>query len=161
MSDVRVIVPESTIAKTIDSLASEINRDFRHDNPAIVCVMKAGALFSSHLCSLLTIEFDLDYVFLGRNPTRIICDVSVGLRNRRVLIVDTVVDTGETIRFLKSEFANRNPASVSVCALMNKREKNMEYLDYCAIEIPDVFVYGYGLDLSGGYRGLNKVLATV
>lgn len=168
----RVLVSSDEIDRRVRQLGSEISRDYAYAaRPGIVVVgiLTGAVFFVADLMRRIGIPCELDFVatssYAGATVTsgevRFLKDLSVDVRERDVLLVEDIVDTGLTLDAVLRALAHRGPRSVETCALLSKRERRRVPLSvrYVGFEIPDEFVVGYGLDDVGGYRHLPFIAA--
>jgi hypoxanthine phosphoribosyltransferase len=166
-SDPKMLFDEKAILDRVDEMAARISRDYAGvDEICLVGVLKGAFIFLSDLARRLSIPRRVDFVALasyGASTTpdavRLIMDLRESIKDRHVLIVDDIVDTGRTMVYLKKMLEARGPASIRTCALTRKtkeREASPD-LDYVGFEIPDVWVVGYGLDHADRYRTLPYI----
>lgn len=158
-----LITPEQLLAR-IRELGSQLSRDYRDKALTIVSILKGSIFFVADLTRAIDLPLTLDFLGLssyqGRTEStgevRITSDVSTPMAGRDVLLVEDIVDTGLTMRFLLENLRARHPASLKVCALLEKptRSRGQVRVDYRGFAIDDVFVVGYGLDFAEQYRNL-------
>jgi len=165
--EVEVLIGKEELDKRINELAQQISRDYHGKNPLLIGILKGSFIFMSDLIRRLTIEFTVD--FMGTSSygastqssgeVRITKDLEDSVAGRDVLLIEDIVDTGLTLRYLLDTLKARQPASLKVCALLDKpaRRRVRVPLDYYGFIIPNEFVVGYGLDLEERYRGLPFV----
>jgi len=162
--NVQVLITPEQLSARIAELGSELSRDYRGKRLTIVSILKGSIIFfvadlTRSIDLPLTLEF-LGVSYEGRTEStgevRITSDVSTPMAGRDVLLVEDIVDTGLTMRFLLENLRARHPASLKVCALLEKpsRSRGQVHLDYRGFAIDDVFVVGYGLDFAEQYRNL-------
>lgn len=162
-----VFSPEQ-IATRVRALAGEINEFYGREPLVAVCVLKGGFLFFSDLVRFLYHDnLELDFVRLssyGKNassPGHVIFskDVEVDIRDKHVLIVEDVVDSGHSMRFLLDQFAARKPRSLRLAALVDKHERRKAAVkvDFAGFKLSRGFIVGYGMDYAERYRGLPGV----
>ncbi|MGC9360473.1 MAG: hypoxanthine phosphoribosyltransferase [Anaerolineae bacterium] len=162
-----VLLSESQILRRVYELGKQISADYAELDPLLVCVLKGGYVFLADLTRSLTIKHDVDFMAISSygddtestGVVRILKDLDRDISGRHVLIVEDIIDTGRTLSYLMQNLRVRQPASLKVCALLDKpsrRELDLE-IDYTGFEIPDRFVIGYGLDYAGHYRNLRFV----
>ncbi len=162
-----VLLSESQILRRVYELGKQISADYADLDPLLLCVLKGGYVFLADLTRSLTIKHDVDFMAIssygdGTESTgvvRILKDLDRDISGRHVLIVEDIIDTGRTLSYLMQNLRVRQPASLKVCALLDKpsrRELDLE-IDYTGFEIADRFVIGYGLDYAGHYRNLRFV----
>ncbi|MBW1980879.1 MAG: hypoxanthine phosphoribosyltransferase [Deltaproteobacteria bacterium] len=165
--DKRLLFSPEQIDRQVERLAGEISRDYQGKDPVLVGVLKGVFIFLADLVRLLTIPVQVDFVRLssyGENTTssgtvRISHDVEMSLRNRHVLIVEDIVDSGLSMHFLRDHLASHEPCSLKICALLDKRERRSTEvaLDYVGLRVEKGFVVGYGLDCNEAYRQLPGI----
>ncbi len=162
-----ILLSESQILRRVYELGKQISADYADLDPLLLCVLKGGYVFLADLARCLTIKHDVDFMAIssygdGAESTgvvRIVKDLDRDISGRHVLIVEDIIDTGRTLSYLMQNLRVRQPASLRVCALLDKpsrRELDLE-IDYTGFEIPDRFVVGYGLDYAEHYRNLRFV----
>lgn len=157
---------EEEIQKEIRRVASEINRDYEGKEPLFLCILNGSFMFASDLLKNVTIPCNVSFVKLasyqGTDTTGNVKEL-MGLQDsvagRHVIIVEDIVDTGYTMRDILGSLSDKNAASVAVCALLCKPDKlkvdiNLKYL---AMNIPNGFIVGYGLDYDGFGRNLRDI----
>jgi hypoxanthine phosphoribosyltransferase len=161
-----VLIDESTLQARIAGLGAEISRDYHGvKDLLLLCVLKGGVIFLSDLTRQITIPHSFDFMAVssyGANAressgvVRIDMDLRQNIQGKHILIVEDIVDSGNTLDYLRRVLLTRNPASLKICALLSKpsRRKIEIPIDYLGFDIPDKFVFGYGLDLDELYRNL-------
>jgi len=164
----RILISEAEIAARVDELAVQISADYA-DKPEVylVGVLRGAFIFLADLCRRLTVEHHVDFIALSSygdsahssGAVRLIMDVRSDLEGRHVLIVEDIVDTGHTLKYLHEALAARHPASLRSVALVRKPDRaEVEVeVDYLGFDIPDVWVVGYGLDLADRHRTLPYI----
>ena len=162
-----VIVQRDELRHRVESLASEISRDYRGRTLLLIGVLKGAMFFLSDLMRRLEIECEVDFMAVSSygsstsssGVVRILKDLDGPIEGRDVLIVEDIVDSGLTLSYLLRTLHAREPASVEVCALLTKPERRQVDLPirYVGFEIPDRFVVGYGLDHAERFRNLEYV----
>lgn len=163
----RVLVDRETIKEKVKELGSMISKDYQGKDLVLIGVLKGGFMFLADLMREITIPLDMDFISVSSygastqssGIVRIIKDTDIDIKGKHVIIVEDLVDTGLTLRYLKDLFRAREPLSVSVCAAFDKpsRRKVNIGIEYRGIEVPDMFIVGYGLDYAGKYRNLPDV----
>jgi hypoxanthine phosphoribosyltransferase len=158
-----ILLDEEAIQVEVRRLGERISKDYAHRQPHLIGVLKGSVVFLSDLIRTLTVPVTVDYVWISPygTPTpsgvvRIRKDLDDPIEGRDVIVVEGIIDTGLTLSYLLENFKTRNPASLKVCAFVNKRAQRIIDLtvDYAGREIPDKFVVGYGLDHHQRYRNL-------
>jgi hypoxanthine phosphoribosyltransferase len=163
----RVLVSEAEMRTKIVELGAQISQDYAGKDLVVVGILKGAALFTSDLFRAITIPAELDFMRISSYGAstkstgvhRVLLDLDYTLEGRHVLIVEDIVDTGLTIKFLKEYLGQRGPASLKVAALLDKpsRRKVDVQVDYRGFEVPDFFVVGNGLDFGEKYRNLRDI----
>lgn len=159
------LISEKQLEQRIAELGAQISRDYQGTIVHLVCILRGGILFLTDLMRKITIPNTIDFMAVSsygvgaRQATghvRITLDLQEDIRDRDVLLVEDIVDSGYTISTVLKFLATRRPRSLRVCTLLDKserREINVP-IDYFGFKIPDKFVFGYGLDIDELYRNL-------
>jgi hypoxanthine phosphoribosyltransferase len=163
----RTVVPTEDLNRRIVELAAEVSRDYEGKNVLLLGILKGAVFFLSDLMRELSIPAEVDFMAISSygsatqssGVVRILKDLDRPIEGRHVLIVEDIVDSGLTLRYLLGNLGGRKPASLEVCALLSKREARVVDVPirYCGFEIPNEFVIGYGLDYDERYRALPYV----
>jgi hypoxanthine phosphoribosyltransferase len=166
---VEVILSADAIATRVRELGSEISREYAGRNPLFVSILKGGIVFLSDLIRSVSTPHEIDFLAVtsyGARTTssgrvRLLHDLSAEVRGRDVLLVEDIVDTGLTLRYLLDYLELRGPATLRVCALLQKPTADPPAVepDLVGFRIPNRFVIGYGMDLAGQYRNLPFIAA--
>ena len=165
-----VSIPEAKILQEVNRLAAQISRDLEGKNPLFLGILNGSFMFAADLFRRITIPAEISFVKLasyeGTNSTGVIKEViglSENISGRTVVIVEDIVDTGCTMKNLLENLGTRSPESIHVCTLLLKPEKLKVSLDveYVALEIPNDFIVGYGLDYDGYGRNLKDIYTVV
>ena len=163
-----VLIPKESLQSRIAEMGVQISRDYAGQNLLLVCVLKGGVMFLSDLMRNVTIPHSIDFMAVSSYGTgvrassgvvRILMDLSSDIKDRNVLIVEDIIDTGQTLEYILRLLRARNPASLRVCCLLDKptRREVPIPVDYLGFSIPDKYVFGYGLDLDEFYRELPLI----
>jgi hypoxanthine phosphoribosyltransferase len=158
----RILIPADVLQRRIAELGAQISRDYVGKDLVLVCVLKGGVMFLTDLMRHITVPHEIDFMAItsygigARQSTgvvRILMDLQTNIEGRHVLIVE---DSGRTLDHILRLLWTRNPATLRVCALLDKRARReiQVPLDYVGFEIPNVFVFGYGLDLDEKFRNI-------
>ena len=162
----KISIPEAEILKHVKEVADRINRDMADKNPLFLAVLNGSFMFAADLMKLITIPCEISFVKLASyqgvistGSVREVIGINENLSGRTVVIVEDIVDTGLTMKRMIESIGTRNPASVHICTLLLKPEKLQEELDveYVAMEIPNDFIVGYGLDYDQQGRNLRDI----
>jgi len=160
-----ILIDEETLQNRICELAEEINRDYAAKDLLLICILRGGIVFMVDLMRHLTVPHTLDFMAVTSYGTgsrqsggsvRLSLDLKTDIRGRDVLLVEDIVDSGNTIAYVLEFLQTRQPRSLKVCALLDKEERRETPvpIDYRGFSIPNKFVFGYGLDLDEYYRNL-------
>jgi hypoxanthine phosphoribosyltransferase len=166
-----VIMTQEEIAEVVARLGREISTDYEGKNPVLVNLLKGGVIFLADLIRQLPISHQIDFMSVSsyENGTsssgvvRITEDLSTNISGRHVLVVEDVLDTGQTLAYILNMLEIRSPESVEVCSLLRKTSPQNPQIGvrYLGKEIPNVFVVGYGLDYNEKYRNLPYIAKLV
>jgi hypoxanthine phosphoribosyltransferase len=170
MSDaVTVLFGREDIRRRIEELGRTITGDYEGRAPVLISVLKGGSVFLGDLIRTIALPVSVDYMSISRyggatesmGRVRIVKDLEDDIGGRDVLVVEDIVDTGLTLGYLISVLESREPASVRVCALLDRTARRIAPLEirYRGFDCPDVFVVGYGLDFRERYRNIPDILA--
>jgi hypoxanthine phosphoribosyltransferase len=161
--DVReVLFSASEIERRVNELGAEIARDYAGKEPLFIGVLKGVTCFMADLMRHTALPLSVDFMTISSyeddrgGAVRIVQDLSENIGGRDVLIVEDIIDTGMTLNHLMKQLEAREPATLRVCALLDKRVRRLVDvpLDYVGFEVPDEFVVGYGLDYRQRFRNL-------
>ena len=163
-----ILVTEDEIEQIVTRLGKEIDRDYADKNLVIVCVLKGSVMFTIDLSKKLNTVCEMEFVrtYSYGNGTESNGEVQMKIDFDRpdmadcdVLIIEDIVDSGNTLKFLVDHIKSKGPRSVKTCAFLDKPSRRKVDIDpdYIGKEIPDEFVFGYGLDLFEKYRDLPYV----
>ena len=162
-----VLIDRNAIQTRIKEIAAQIEKDYRGESVVMICILRGASVF---FCDLVR-ELDLDVRFefmsvssYGSGTTssgevRIVKDINAPLAGRNVIIVEDIIDSGNTLSYLKRLLDQRNPKSLKICALLDKpsRRKVELHGDYVGFTVEDKFLVGYGLDYAEKYRNLKDI----
>jgi len=163
-------IPHETIQEKVKEVANRLNNDFEGKNPAMVCILNGAYMFAADLSRHLTFQPEIIFArfssYEGMDTTgkvRELMGVTVNLHGRDVIIVEDIVDTGLTMHNVLPQFFAKGAKSVKICSFLQKPEKLQVDLkvDYVAIEIPNEFIVGYGLDYNGMGRNYKDIYTVV
>ncbi len=155
------------ITLIVKDLADQISKDYGKRELVMVCILKGAFMFFSDLVRHIPIPVQIDFVRLASygagtetsGKIEITKDIEMSIEGKDVLIVEDIIDSGRTLRFLRDRLSLLYPSSIKICALLDKkarREVEIE-ADYIGKEVDDVFVVGYGIDFNEAYRHLPEI----
>lgn len=162
----KVLIPQDRLQKRVSELGSEISRAYEHKDLLLVAILKGSFVFAADLLRAITIQASIDFMAISsyghQNSSgivRITKDLDESIQGRSVLLVEDIIDTGLTANYLLQALTRRGPATVEICALLDKSARRIIDLPiaYRGFEIPDVFVVGYGMDYQQRYRNLPHI----
>ena len=164
-----VLITEDALKKRIAELGKAISADYQGcPNLLLVCVLKGGVMFLADLMRHIQVPHAIEFLAVSsygagaresRGEVRIDMDLGSQVAGQHVLIVEDIIDSGHTLRYVMDMLLARRPASMKLCALLNKSSRRSVDIpvDYTGFEIEDRFVFGYGLDLDEKFRNLPFV----
>ena len=169
----RVFVPfikEEQLQKEVKRVAQEINRDYKDKEPLFLCILNGAFMFAADLLKNVSVPCNVSFVkvasYSGTDTTgkvKELMGLQESVEGRHVIIVEDIVDTGYTMRDILESLEEKNAASVEVCALLCKPDKLKVdlKLNYLALNIPNGFIVGYGLDYDGFGRNSRDIYQIV
>jgi hypoxanthine phosphoribosyltransferase len=164
-----ILIDESTLQGRVAELGAQISSDYARVNDLLlVCVLKGGVMFLTDLMRQITVPHAIDFMAVSsygmqaRQSTgivRIDMDLKQDIAGRHIVLVEDIIDSGTTLAYILRLLKARNPASVKICTLLSKPERRLLeiHVDYVGFEIPNKYVFGYGLDLDELHRNLPFV----
>ena len=161
-----ILVSEEEVQAKVADLGRRISADYRGKEPLLIGLLRGAIVFLSDLMRAMDIPVQLDFIGISSygagtesGAVRLVMDLEADIAGRHVLIVEDIVDTGKTLSYLMEDLRNHKPASLRICALLDKPDRRQVPIDvdYVGFEIPDKFVVGYGLDFAEIYRNLPFV----
>ena len=164
----QVLYSASDIEERVKTIAKQISMDYADRRPILIGAQRGFICFMADLIRQITIPLDLDFIGVSyysgadQSVVKITKDLDLNIKDRHVIMIEDIVDTGITLSYILNHLRSRGPASLSVCTLLDKRIRRLIDidLDYIGFEVPDEFVVGYGLDFREEYRNL-PFIATV
>lgn len=164
-----VLIDEQTLQRRVIELGNAISADYK-DCPdlLLICVLKGGVLFLTDLMRHISVPHEIDFLAVSSygvgvrqsgGQVRIDMDLKARVEGRHVLLVEDIIDSGHTLRFVMDVIMARHPASLKLCTLLDKSSRRTVEIpiDYTGFQIEDKFVFGYGLDLDEKFRNLPFV----
>jgi hypoxanthine phosphoribosyltransferase len=162
-----ILVSEEQLQARIFELAAEIDADYMNKSEPLVliCILRGGMVFLTDLMRKMKTPHQMDFMAVSSygmgarsssGDVRLTLDLQTNIHNKHVLLVEDIIDSGNTIAYVLEYLATRQPASLKVCALLDKAERReVEVpIDYRGFNIPNEYVFGFGLDLDEYYRNL-------
>jgi hypoxanthine phosphoribosyltransferase len=160
-----ILITEDQLQARVLELGAEISRDYFGQELLLICVLRGGVMFLTDLMRALTIPHAIDFMAVSsygagarssHGEVRITLDLTTAVEGRNLLLVEDIIDSGNTIASILELLNTRQPKSMRVCALLDKAERREAVvpIHYRGFTIPNKFVFGYGLDLDEYYRNL-------
>lgn len=163
----RVVLSEEQIRERVEALGARISEDYDGEAVLMVAVLRGAALFIADLSRSIRTPLEIDFMAVSSygsstkssGVVRIIKDLEEDIEGRHVIVVEDILDTGLTLKYLLKNLASRKPASLEVCTLLNKEGKQRVPISckYVGFDVADEFVVGYGLDYAERYRNLPYI----
>ena len=164
---VRVLLTEEEVDARIQALGDQITKDYQGKTVHLVCVLKGGVFFMCELDKRIKVPVTMDFRSASSygsdtkssGVVKIVKDLDEPLKDKNVLIVEDIIDSGRTLSYLIKMLGDREPADIKLCTLLDKPERRVTdvKVDYSGFNIPDEFVVGYGLDYDQKYRNLPYI----
>jgi hypoxanthine phosphoribosyltransferase len=165
--EIEILIPRQAILSRIKALADQISSDYVASEPILIGILNGAVFFFTDLIREMTIPLRMDFIRAasyghGTSSSGIVKftkDVEIPIQEQHIIIVEDIVDSGLTLTQIVQQLKDRRPASIRICALIDKRErrKNDIILDYCGFQIDEGFLVGYGLDFDEHYRYLPNI----
>ena len=162
-----ILFSEDQLQARVREIAQEIERDYAGKEIMLISVLRGSFIFMADLCRALDLPCTLDFMSVssyGKGTTssgqvQITKDLSEDISGRHIIVVEDILDSGNTLSYLLKILQHRHPASVRLCTLLDKPERRVKPVEvhYCGFTIPDAFVVGYGLDYAEKYRNLPYI----
>ncbi|MEG1613399.1 MAG: hypoxanthine phosphoribosyltransferase [Clostridia bacterium] len=163
----KVLISKEEISKRLKIVAKQISDDYKNKDVLFVCVLRGAFMFFADLVREVSVNAQVDFIAVssyGAGTTtsgevKLVKDLTTPIDGKNVLIVEDIVDTGVTLKYLKNNLMSRQPASIKICTLLDKPERRKVELvpEYSLFTVPNEFVIGYGLDYNENYRTLKDV----
>jgi hypoxanthine phosphoribosyltransferase len=166
MEGLKVLISEEEIQKRISELAKQICDDYKGQDITFICILKGSIFFTVELAKKMPCDINFEFIrvssYHGENSTGVIkmkVDLQGDIKDKNVIIIEDIVDTGRTLSYLKEYLKSKEPRSLKICSMLDKKERRVCKLDadYVGFNIPDKFVVGYGLDVDEKYRNLPYI----
>lgn len=162
---IKVLIEKENLEKRIDELALKIQKDYLNKDILVICILKGSLFFTVDLTKRINNhKLEIDFMrissygdeLISSGNINIIKDLESDINGRNVLIVEDIIDSGNTLYYLKDILEKRNPKSLKICTLLDKKSRRVKNIvpDYIGFEIENKFVVGYGLDYKDCFRNL-------
>jgi hypoxanthine phosphoribosyltransferase len=162
----KTLIPQDRLQERISELGAEISKAYDAKDLAVVAILKGSFIFAADLLRAISINTTIDFMSISTyagqpqsGVVRITKDLEESITGRNVLLVEDIIDTGLTANYLLRVLRERNPATIDICALLDKSARRIIDLPiaYRGFDIPDVFIVGYGMDYQQRYRNLPYI----
>ena len=163
----KVLITKEEIAAKVKEVAARITEDYKGESVLFVCILKGSVHFYSDLTREIDLPLTMDFMSIssyGAGTTssgevKMLKDLDKTINGKHVIIGEDIIDSGNTLSYLKRLLSSRQPASIKICTLLDKPSRRKVDLtpDYCCFTIPDEFVVGYGLDYDELYRNEKEI----
>ena len=164
-----ILITEENIKKRVSELGKKISIDYKGKEIVAIGILKGAWVFMADLVREIEIPVMCDFIgvssygdaAVSSERVKLISDIRIPIDGRDVLLIDDIIDTGFSIKFVKDYIESKNPAGIKMCVLLDKPSRRKEdiHVDYTGFTIPDRFVVGYGLDYAEKYRNLPYIAA--
>ena len=165
--NISVLISEEEVQKRVRELAAQISKDYEGESVKLICILKGSVFFTCELAKRITVPVILDFMQVSSYGSQTVSSGTLKVKKEldepiegdNVIIVEDIIDSGNTLSRLVPMLQERNPKSLKVCTLLDKPERSEVdvKVDYNGFNIPDKFVVGYGLDYDQNYRNLPYV----
>ena len=164
---IRVMLPEEELTRRIAEMGAQISKDYEGDSVFIVCILRGASFFACELAKRITVPVTIDFMATSSYGSGTVSsgnvvvtqDLGISVEGRNVIVVEDIIDSGNTLHFLSALVKGRGAKSVRLCTMLDKPERREVEVpvDYTGFTIPDEFVVGYGLDYDQRYRNLPYI----
>lgn len=164
---VEIMLQEDAVDARIRELGEQISRDYAGQSVHLICILKGSVYFTCELAKRITVPVTMDFMQCSSygaetkssGVVKIVKDLDEPLVNKNVIIIEDIIDSGRTLNHLKNLLAQRSPASLRICTLLDKPDRRVVDVpvEYVGFQIEDKFVVGYGLDYDQQYRNLPYI----
>jgi hypoxanthine phosphoribosyltransferase len=165
--NIKVYITEEEVNKRIAEIGAEITERFKGESVFLVCILKGSIFFTTELAKRIDLPVEIDFMTVSSYGASTVSsgvinvkqDLSCSIEGKNVIIVEDIIDSGNTLSRLIQLFESRNPKTLTICTLLDKPERRQVEVDvdYTGFVIPDKFVVGYGLDWDQRYRNLPYI----
>lgn len=163
-----LLFTSNEVEAAVGRLAKEISQDYRDKNPILIGVLKGSFMFMADLIRRLNFPLEVEFIRLSSYGSRkspgklkLVQGLQTKVKNRHVLVIEDIIDTGQTTAFVLEHIKKKKPASLKLCTLTNKpeRRKVPVKIDYLGLNVPNKFIVGYGIDWNEKFRYLPGIYA--
>ena len=164
---ISVLISSEDVEKRIHEMAAQISKDYEGEKLHLICILRGSIFFTCELAKHITVPVTIDFMSVSSygdgtessGRIKIMKDLDDSIKDKHVLVIEDIIDSGRTLAHLMSFLKVREPKSLKLCTLLDKPDRRVVpvEVDYVGMEIPDLFVVGYGLDYAQKYRNLPYI----
>lgn len=166
--NISVLIPEEEVQKRVAKIGAEITKRFEGEAVYLVCILKGSIFFTTELAKNIELPMEMDFMTVSSygaatassGVINIKQDLSGSIEGKNVIVVEDIIDSGNTLSRLLQLFKSRNPKTLTLCTLLDKPDRRVVkdiHVDYTGFVVPDKFIVGYGLDWDQRYRNLPYI----
>lgn len=164
---VRVLLSEEELDQRIAQIGQQISEAYAGESVHLICILKGSIFFTCELAKRITVPVTIDFMCVSSYGSSTVSsgviqikkDLDESIEGKNVIVIEDIIDTGRTLKYLLEDLTKRNPKTLRLCTLLDKPDRRVTDVktDYTGFEIPDEFVVGYGLDYDQRYRNLPYI----
>lgn len=164
---ISVLISQAEVEQRIREMAAQISKDYEGESLHLICILRGSVFFTCELAKYITVPVTIDFMSVSSygdgtessGRIKIMKDLDDSIKDKHVLVIEDIIDSGRTLAHLMSFLKVREPKSLKLCTLLDKPDRRVVSVDvdYVGKEIPDLFVVGYGLDYAQKYRNLPYI----
>lgn len=164
---VRVLLSEEELDQRIAQIGQQISQEYAGESVHLICILKGSIFFTCELAKRITVPVTIDFMCVSSYGSSSVSsgviqikkDLDESIEGKNVIVIEDIIDTGRTLKYLLEDLTKRNPKTLRLCTLLDKPDRRVTDVktDYTGFEIPDEFVVGYGLDYDQRYRNLPYI----
>lgn len=164
---IRVMISEQDVDARIEELGKQISEEYAGKEVHLICILKGSVFFTCELAKRITVPVTMDFMSVSSygdgtsssGRVKIVKDLDESMEGKDVIVIEDIIDSGNTLHYLMDLLSKRNPSSLRLCTLLDKPDRRVKEVDvdYVGFVIPDEFVVGYGLDYAQRYRNLPYI----
>lgn len=165
--EIKVLITEEELTKRIAELGAEISEEYKEEEVTLICILKGSLFFTAELAKRITGPVKFEFMrcssygngTVTNNDVKVLLDTDESIEGKNIIVVEDIIDTGNTLSYLMEHLSKRNPKSLKLAAMLDKPDRRVRdvKVDYIGFKIPDLFVVGYGLDYAQSYRQLPYI----
>lgn len=167
MSKINTLIDEQTLQNKVTEIAKKIEEDYKDKEIVFICILKGSIFFMTDLAKQIKNKIQLEFIkassygenLISSGEVNIELDLMADIEGKDVIMIEDIIDTGNTLSFMIEHIKEKNPKTLKLCTLLDKEERREKHIniDYTGFVIPDKFVIGYGLDFNEEYRNLSYI----